>query len=112
MFHLMRIVECGLKSVAAALGITLDVNGWDKIGKQISEKMQQKYQLKTEEWKKSEPFYASILTDIQAISRGHRNKHLHDIAKNYSDKKAHTLLVTVESFIEHLADEGFHDDST
>jgi len=105
-FHLMRVIDAGLRSVAASLGISYDARNWSGIGQKIQAKMEEKYVGKTDEWKKSEPFYASILTDIQAISRGHRNPVLHEIEKKYTDSEAHYLMTITEAFMSHLADNG------
>lgn len=102
-FHLMRIVDWCLRKVAASLSIAYDASNWRGIGKKISDEMEKKYQTKTDEWKKQEPFYAEILTDIQAISRAHRNPALHDIQKNYEPKEALYMLTVVEEFSNHVA---------
>jgi hypothetical protein len=72
-FHLMRVVDFGLRRVAKSLEIKYSAHTWKDIGDAIQGKMQQKYQVKTEEWKEKEPFYAGILTDIGAIGKAHRN---------------------------------------
>lgn len=107
MFHLMRVVDFGLRSVAAALGIDYNARAWDGIAKAITGKMEEKYQNKTVDWRAVEPMYAEILTDIQAISRGHRNPVLHELEKKYEPKEAHNMLTIVEGFISHLAKNGF-----
>ncbi len=71
--------------------------------------MEEKYSTKTDDWKQLEPFYASILTDIQAISRGHRNPTLHEIEKKYTDADAHYLLTVTEAFMNHLAENGIRE---
>ena len=72
-FHLMRVVDYGLRLVARSLGIVYDARSGHGIGKAIEKKMSQEYGEKVKDWKLSELFYAEILTDIQAISHGHRN---------------------------------------
>jgi len=107
MFHLMRVVDFGLRSVALSLGIIYNNRAWDGLGKAITAKMDDKYQNKAEDWRKVEPMYAEILTDIQAISRGHRNPVLHELEKKYEPKEAQYMLTVVEGFISHLAKNGF-----
>ncbi len=106
MFHLMRVVDYGLRLVAASLASQYDARNWVGIGDAIQKKMEAKYNTKTSDWKQSEPFYASILTDIQAISRGHRNPVVHELEKKYDDKEAHYMLVVTEAFMSHLAKHG------
>jgi len=105
-FHLMRAIDFGLRVVAKSLGISYDARNWMGIANEIQKNMEQKYALKTADWKKSEPMYAGILTDIQAISRGHRNPVLHELEKQYGEKEAHYLLVVTEAFLSHLAKSG------
>lgn len=102
-FHLMRVVDWCLRRVAESLGITYDASNWHGIGKKISDNMEKKYQDKSDEWKKKEPFYAEILTDIQAIGRGHRNPALHNIEKKYDPSQARYMLTVVEEFANHVA---------
>jgi hypothetical protein len=108
-FHLMRVIDAGLRSVADSLNIGYDARNWSVIGNKIQSKMEEKYGNKTDDWKQSEPFYASILTDIQAISRGHRNPVLHEVEKKYNDSEAHYLLTVTEAFMGHLADNGMRE---
>ena len=108
-FHLMRIVDCGLRAVAASLQFDYDARNWMGIGKEITRRMEQKYQTKTDEWKKSEPFYASILVDIQALSRAHRNPVLHELERTYNEKGAEYIFALTENLIQHLADNGLRE---
>jgi len=101
-FHLMRVVDSGLRAVAASLGIGYSANNWSGIGDDIRKKMEQKYQAKTEEWRKSEPFYAEILTDLQAISKGHRNPVLHEIERSYDEKETRYLITVIFAFTIHI----------
>jgi hypothetical protein len=108
-FHLMRVIDSGLCVVADSLKINHDARNWSAIGTKIQKKMEEKYQTKTDDWKRSEPFYASILTDIQAISRGHRNPVLHEVEKKYTDPEARYLLAVTEAFMGHLAENGMRE---
>lgn len=107
MFHLMRVIDFGLRVVAKSLGISYDARNWMGIANEIQKNMEQKYATKTVDWKKSEPLYAGILTDIQAISRGHRNPVLHELEKKYGERDAHYMIVVTEAFLSHLAQNGF-----
>jgi hypothetical protein len=101
-FHLMRVVDYGLRLVAKSLAVDFDARSWDGIGKAIEKKMREKHGDKTDAWKASEPFYGEILTDIQAISRGHRNAALHELEKVYDKRTAEYLLTVTVAFIEHV----------
>lgn len=107
MFHLMRVVDFGLRRVAESImGVDYSPVNWNAVGSAIQTKMEQKYQKKPAEWKKAEPFYAGILMDIQAISRGHRNAVIHDLEKNYAERDSRYMLTVVQAFMEHLAAHG------
>jgi hypothetical protein len=108
-FHLMRVIDSGLRAVADSLGISYDARNWSGIGHKIQGKMEEKYTAKTDEWKQSEPVYASILTDIQAIGRGHRNPTLHEVEKKYTEAEAHYLLTVTQAFMLHLAESGMRE---
>lgn len=108
-FHLMRIIDAGLKSAAKPLGITYSSESWQVVGRKINEKMQEKHQLKSEEWKEREPFYAELLTDIGAIGKAHRNPTLHDLKINYSEDEAQYLFVVTEAFVGHLVAGGLRE---
>ena len=103
LFHLMRVTEFYLKKVADSLQVPFHANTWCEIAKHITKEMEKKHQVKTDDWKASEPFYAAILTDIQAISRGHRNPALHDLEKKYDEREASYMLTVIEEFALHVA---------
>jgi hypothetical protein len=102
-FHLMRVTEFYLKKVADSLNVPFHPNTWSEIGKHITREMEKKHQAKTDEWKSSEPFYAAILTDIQAISRGHRSPAIHELEKKYDEREASYMLTVIEEFALHVA---------
>lgn len=102
-FHLMRVTDFYLRRVADSLNVLYDSRNWQGIADKISKAMEQKYQNKTSDWKKAEPFYAEILTDIQAIGRGHRNPALHELEKKYDEREARYMLTVIESFADHVA---------
>jgi hypothetical protein len=103
-FHLMRVTDFFLHRVSDSLGISYDARNWGGISKAIAKKMEEKHQLKTEDWKEREPFYAEVLTDLQAISRGHRNAALHELEKKYDEREAAYLLAVIESFARHVSE--------
>jgi hypothetical protein len=102
-FHLMRVTDSCLRKVSESLEIQYDSRNWHGIGETITRNMEQRYQLKTDEWKKSEQFYAEILTDIQAIGRAHRNPVLHELEMKYDEREALIMLTVIEGFATHVA---------
>jgi hypothetical protein len=103
-FHLLRVADFYFRRVAESLNISYDARNWHGIGKKITEEMEKKYQVKTDEWKKNEPFYAEILTDLQAIGRGHRNPTLHELEKKYEEREAEYMLTVIKSFAKRVAE--------
>jgi hypothetical protein len=103
-FHLMRVADFYLRKVAESLAISYDARNWHGIAERITQKMEQKYQTKTDDWKHKEPFYAEMLTDIQAISRGHRNPVLHELEKKYDEREGEYMLTVIERFAAHVAE--------
>jgi hypothetical protein len=97
-FHLMRVTDFFLKKVGQSAGVDYDSNNWSGISHGITKKMEQKYQVKSDDWKQQEPFFAEVLTDIQAIGRGHRNKVLHELEKKYDEREAQYMLTVIEGF--------------
>ena len=102
-FHLMRVTDLYLKRVAESLQISYDSRNWHGIGDKITKEMEKKHQTKTDDWKSKESLYAEILTDIQAIGRGHRNPALHELEKKYDETEARNMLTVIEGFATHVA---------
>lgn len=101
-FHLMRVADYGLKKVAQSLGITHTAQGWHAVAENIRKKMEQKHQSKPDAWRQSEPFYARILTDVQALGKAYRNDTIHDLSVNYNDRETRYMLTVVEEFTRHV----------
>jgi hypothetical protein len=97
-FHLMRVTDFFLKKVGQSAGVDYDSNNWAGIAQGLTKKMEQKYQTKSDDWKQREPFFAEVLTDIQAIGRGHRNQVLHELEKKYDEREALYMLTVIEAF--------------
>jgi hypothetical protein len=102
-FHLMRVTDFFLKKIGQSVSVNYDANNWAGIAHGIAKKMEQKYQAKTDDWKQKEPFLAEVLTDIQAIGRGHRNPVLHELEKKYDEREAYYMLTVIETFALHAA---------
>ena len=108
-FHLMRVIDSGLRLVYESLGETYDARNWDGIAKKIESDMGKKHQDKTDSWRAKEPFYSGILTDIRSISRAHRNPALHEIERKYPDADARYLIDVTKAFMSHLSENGMRE---
>lgn len=62
-FHLMRIMESGLKHIAGRLGIPY-APSWESYIKQITEQIAVKHPNKTVDWRRDEPFFKDVLGDL------------------------------------------------
>lgn len=50
----------------------------------------------------TEPFYAGVLTDIGAISKGHRNPTLHEFERTYDERETRYMITVVSGFTIHV----------
>jgi hypothetical protein len=88
-FHLMRVMEVGLKAVAKALGVPY-ISEWGRcIGEM--EKVQPK-----------SAFFTDAVAHLRTVKNAWRNPTMH-IERQYSDREAETIFRAVEAFMLHLA---------
>jgi hypothetical protein len=100
-FHLMRVVEAGMKSLAAALDIPY-APSWESYIKQIGGKIAAEHKSKTIDWKRDEPYFRDLLGDLQAIKMAWRNPTMH-IVRRYTTDEAEDVLVAVRALMWRLA---------
>jgi hypothetical protein len=100
-FHLMRVMEVGLKETAAALGIPY-APSWESYLKQIERKISQDWPAKKAEWKKDEPFFREVLGQLTAVKVAWRNPTMH-VVNDYTPEQAEEIFTAVRSFMRHLA---------
>src|ERR1039457_5272985 len=91
-FHLMRVMEAGLKALGKDLGVAWTSN-WGTCLNEIE---------KQATVKKSDPFFAEAVADLRAFKNAWRNPTMH-IERIYSEKEAERIFQTVEGFMVHLA---------
>ena len=100
-FHLMRVLEYGLASMASALGVTTTNPNWHQILTACEN------QIKTlsahdPNWKQNEQFYNAAALEFRHFQRALRN-HVAHARENYLHDEARTVLDHVASFMRHLA---------
>jgi hypothetical protein len=100
-FHLMRVMEVGLKVTASALGIPY-APSWESYLKQIQDKVDKKWRQKGVHWKRDEPFFREILGHLQAVKVAWRNPTMH-IVNQYTSEQAEDIFNAVRGFMRHLA---------
>jgi hypothetical protein len=100
-FHLMRIMEEGLKILARGLGIPY-APSWESYLTQIKTKIEEKHKNKTPKWKRTEPFYKEVLGDLQMVKIAWRNPTMH-IVRKYTPEEAEGILGAVGTMMQKLA---------
>ena len=97
-FHLMRIMEAGLKCAAAELSIPTETNpSWHSILKKFDEAIQAKHV--HDDWT---DFYNGLRARLYAVKDAWRNPTMH-IDQNYGEEEALDIYNNVTSFMRHLS---------
>lgn len=119
-FHLMRMAEIGLRAFARNLKlvrvvvdrskgktIPMEFAQWDKVLKQLPEKIEAKISLMKPGPRKQEAqeFYYSSLSEITAFKDAWRNHVMH-VRRTYTASDADALAGHVGRFMQKLADHG------
>lgn len=101
-FHLMRVMEAGLRGLATELGIPY-APSWESYIKQLGDVLDSKNYAKLSAHQKTKrPFYQDVLGDLSAIKLVWRNPTMH-IVKSYDIDRAKMIFGAVESFMRDLA---------
>jgi hypothetical protein len=97
-FHLLRIMEAGLKIVAQTLSIATDTNrSWDSLLRKITSA--DHVQHPRDEWTE---FYTDIGARLHTVKDAWRNPTMH-IERSYVAEEALDIFNGVSSFMRHLA---------
>jgi hypothetical protein len=100
-FHVMRVMEAGLKSLAKQLGIPY-APSWESYLRQISTRLELDWKDKSPEWKTDEGFYREAAAHLSAVKFAFRNPTMH-IVKQYSPESAEEIFNSVGVFMRHLS---------
>ena len=100
-FHLMRTLESGLKSLSRALGIPY-APSWESHLKQINEKVTMKHKKKGIKWRRDESFFKEIAGNLTAIKIAWRNPTMH-IVRVYTLEEADDIFRTTRTFMQRMA---------
>jgi hypothetical protein len=100
-FHLMRIMEAGLKSLAKGLEIPY-APSWESYLRQINTKMASPHAKKIRLWKKNEAFYRDAAGDLEMVKLAWRNPTMH-IERTYSVEEAEDIFRAVRVFMKRLS---------
>jgi hypothetical protein len=100
-FHLMRVMEVGLRALSKALDIPY-APSWESHLKQIKKQIESPHKEKTRGWKAQEAFYKDAMGDLEAIKLTWRNPTMH-IVKEFDDDHARMIYLAVGTFMSRLA---------
>jgi hypothetical protein len=98
--HLNRVMEVGLRALAAALGIGQQ-NDWGKYLEGIDKELQTRMKASGARTP-DEQFYAEAHAMFDSVRRAWRNPTMH-VEKTYTEERAEEILIAVRSFMRHLA---------
>ncbi len=100
-FHLMRVMEAGLKAVASALGIPY-APSWESYLKQIQTQLELEWKKKPRKWRTEEPFFRDVHANLFAVKLAWRNPTMH-IVNSYTPDMAEEVFNAVRGFMRHIA---------
>lgn len=98
--HLNRVMEVGLQSLAKELGISPQ-NDWGKYLREIETELTRRLQTSGARTA-DEQFYAETHAMFDSVRRAWRNPTMH-VDKTYTEERAEEILISVRSFLRHLA---------
>jgi hypothetical protein len=100
-FHLMRVMEVCLRSLAKGLNIPY-APSWESYLRQIETNITEKHKKKSRAWKREEPFYRDSGGDLQMVKIAWRNPTMH-IVRVYTPEEAEDVFRAVRTFMQRLA---------
>ncbi|MGE0645094.1 MAG: hypothetical protein AB7P24_15630 [Nitrospira sp.] len=105
-FHLMRIMECGLRVLGASLNDnSLDPKKnptWESILRKCDDELRKKSNDRCHEWRGDEKFFSDATANLRAVKDAWRNPTMH-IDQIYDSEQAVAVLNAVKGFMRHLA---------
>lgn len=100
-FHLMRVMEVGLKRLASDLGIPY-APSWESYIDQINTRIAQKHKKKGIHWKRDEPYFKEIVGDLLTVKVAWRNPTMH-IVRTYTPDEADQVFAAVRTLMQRVA---------
>lgn len=102
-FHLMRVMEAGLKGLAREMGVNY-APSWESYIKQLDAMFAQNaYSKLTDEQKRKLPAYRDVLGDLVSVKSAWRNPTMH-IVRHYDPSQAKIIFESVQAFMTNLAE--------
>ncbi len=104
-FHLMRIMEAGLRVLSIALrDPTIDPKTnptWEAILKKCDAELQKPRKDRSPEWAANDVFFSGAVANLRAVKEAWRNPTLH-VGIPYDEEKASDVWNAVRAFMRHL----------
>ncbi|MBZ5558761.1 MAG: hypothetical protein LAO77_15935 [Acidobacteriia bacterium] len=100
-FHLMRVLEIGLRSLARELGIPY-APSWEAYLRQITVKIDKKHRRKGIRWKRDELFFRDVAAHMSTLKVAWRNPTMH-VATTHTVEDAENIFNATRTFMEYLA---------
>ena len=105
-FHLMRIMECGLRILGRSLNDnSLDPKKnptWESILRKCDDELRKKLNDRCQEWKLDDKFFSDATANLRAVKDAWRNPTMH-IDQIYDSEQAVAVLNAVNGFMRHLS---------
>lgn len=101
-YHLMRVCEYGLVSLAIALGADPGVSSWEKLLRKIEIKISEYDKNHPLGWEQDRSFYAEAATLMINVKNSWRNSVSH-IRRSYDEPRAQRIFNSTEALMQHLA---------
>jgi hypothetical protein len=102
-YHLMRVMERGLSSLARIFGIPY-APSWKAYLSQIDTRIAAQWNQKDPDWKRLEPFFRDAAGMLVAVRVAWRNPTMH-VAAKYTPEEAEDIYRAVRGFMAHVATE-------
>jgi hypothetical protein len=101
-FHLMRMCEYGLVSLARSIGADPSISSWEAILRKIASKIQEMDKTHPVGWENDKAFYSESAALMLNVKNSWRNSVSH-IRRNYDEPRARRIFNSVEALMIHLA---------
>ncbi len=104
-FHLMRVLEIGLSTLANKFNVPSNHTNWQNIIDQIEERIRSmgSDQNKPATWKEEEQFYSQVATQFIFLKNAWRNYTVHVRGGKYTDEEAENIMRSVLAFMQKLS---------
>ncbi|MEJ7811179.1 MAG: hypothetical protein WKG32_12270 [Gemmatimonadaceae bacterium] len=107
-FHLMRVLEAGLRALGASLGdakLDADANPtWERILARGNAELLKTADKRSPEWRAKQDFYAEALASLRAVKTAWRNPTMH-VRGVYDEERTLDIFQAVRGLMRHLATE-------